>query len=105
MEPFYTLIWLQVSTSSPNGRAVRWFPLLQLPGLLMPDAPQISADGVCGKTLDLVFMTRRYDITASVQLQPILHLKEGDENRNGYLSVAEIAEGLSFRRIKMLDKM
>lgn len=58
-----------------------------------------------GKMLDLVFMTQRYDVTASVQLQPILHFKEGGENRNGSLSVAEIAEGLSFRCIKMLDNM
>lgn len=57
------------------------------------------------KTLDLVFMTQCYDKTAFVQLQPILHFKDGHENRNGSLSVAEIAEGLSFRHIEMMDNV
>lgn len=44
----------------------------------MPDVPQISADGVCGKMLDLVFMTQHRDINASFPLQPILHPREHD---------------------------
>lgn len=68
LEPYYTMIWLQVSTSCPRGQAIHWFPLLQLRDLLMLDAPQIFADGVCGKMLDLVFMAEHHDVNDSFHL-------------------------------------
>lgn len=71
------MIWLQVSTSCPRGQAIHWFPLLQLRDLLMLDAPQIFADGVCGKILDLVFMAQHHEVNDSFHLQPksaLLHI-------------------------------
>lgn len=50
LEPYYTMIWLRVSTSCRCGRASRWPPPPQPPGLLVRGAPQTSAGGVCGKS-------------------------------------------------------
>lgn len=99
LEPFYTLIWLRVSTSCPRGQALHWFPLLQLPGPLMPDAPQIFADGVCGKKMDLVFMTASWCkcfflVPANSALQ-----RMGQK-----LALVHIWWGLSFICINMLEK-